>query len=209
MNDESRNNPGEEGMEDDGLPRFVPQAIPEILLVEPRVWRDERGFFFESYNAATWKDAGIEADLLQDNHSRSTAGVLRGLHAQLERPQAKLVRVIEGEIYDVAVDIRPGSESFGRWVAAVLSADNFRQLYIPAGFAHGFCVLSEAAQVAYKVSGAWDPTDEITLSWNDPQLGIDWPVAEPLLSEKDSRGVSLAEVASRLDAGGADGEAKP
>lgn len=185
-------------MEDRGLPRFLPQSIPDVILVEPRVWRDERGFFFESYNAPAWRAAGIKGDLLQDNHSLSTGGVLRGLHAQLTRPQAKLVRVVEGEIYDVAVDIRPGSPTFGNWVAAILSARNAHQLYIPAGFAHGFCVTGDRAQVAYKVSGAWDPADEVTISWNDPQVGIDWPVAEPVLSEKDSAGVSLAEIAGRL-----------
>ena len=162
MTDGNKNNPAEERLDSGKPPRFISQAIPGILLVEPRVQRDERGFFFESYNSAVWNEAGIKDHLGQDNHSFSTAGVLRGLHSQLERPQAKLVRVIEGEIYDVAVDIRPGSPSFGQWVAAVLSAENFRQLYIPPGFAHGFCVQSAQAQVVYKVSGSWDPADAVS-----------------------------------------------
>ncbi len=206
MTDGNKNNPEEERLGSGKPPCFISQAIPGVLLVEPRVHRDERGFFFESYNPAVWKEAGIEDRLDQDNHSFSTAGVLRGLHAQLERPQAKLVRVIEGEIYDVAVDIRPGSPNFGLWVAAVLSAENFRQLYIPPGFAHGFCVQSAQAQVAYKVSGSWDPADEITIAWDDPQLAIDWPVEKPVISEKDRRGVSLAEASARL--GPSDGEAE-
>ena len=206
MTDGNKNNPEEERLDSGKPPRFISQAIPGILLVEPRVQRDERGFFFESYNSAVWNEAGIKDHLGQDNHSFSTAGVLRGLHAQLERPQAKLVRVIEGEIYDVAVDIRPGSPSFGLWVAAVLSAENFRQLYIPPGFAHGFCVQSAQAQVVYKVSGSWDPADEITIAWDDPQLAIDWPVETPVISEKDRRGVSLAEASARL--GPSDGKAE-
>jgi len=206
MTDGNKNNPAEERLDSGKPPRFISQAIPGILLVEPRVQRDERGFFFESYNSAVWNEAGIKDHLDQDNHSFSTAGVLRGLHAQLERPQAKLVRVIEGEIYDVAVDIRPGSPSFGQWVAAVLSAENFRQLYIPPGFAHGFCVQSSRAQVVYKVSGSWDPADEITIVWDDPQLAIDWPVEKPVISEKDRRGVSLVEASARLSP--SDGEAE-
>ena len=206
MTDGNKNNPAEERLDSGKPPRFISQAIPGILLVEPRVQRDERGFFFESYNSAVWNEAGIKDHLGQDNHSFSTAGVLRGLHAQLERPQAKLVRVIEGEIYDVAVDIRPGSPNFGLWVAAVLSAENFRQLYIPPGFAHGFCVQSAQAQVVYKVSGSWDPADEITIAWDDPQLAIDWPVEKPVISEKDRRGVSLVEASARLSP--SDGEAE-
>ena len=206
MTDGNKNNPEEARLDNGKPPRFISQAIPGILLVEPRVQRDERGFFFESYNSAVWNEAGIKDHLGQDNHSFSTAGVLRGLHAQLERPQAKLVRVIEGEIYDVAVDIRPGSPSFGLWVAAVLSAENFHQLYIPPGFAHGFCVQSAQAQVVYKVSGSWDPADEITIAWDDPQLAIDWPVEKPVISEKDRRGVSLVEASARLSP--SDGEAE-
>ena len=191
--------PLDEGHREDGNQlHFLPQAIPEVILVEPPIRRDERGFFFESYNAEVWKEAGIADAFGQDNHSLSTRGVLRGLHAQVDRPQAKLVRVSEGEIYDVAVDIRPGSETFGKWVAATLSTENFRQLYIPTGFAHGFCVLGDRAKVSYKVSGAWNPDDEITIAWNDPQLAIDWPLSEPILSEKDRAGAMLADLANRL-----------
>ena len=145
--------------------QFIPQALPEVILIEPALWRDERGFFLESYKAEAWQEAGIP-EFIQDNHSSSGRGVLRGLHAQLRQPQGKLVRVIEGEIYDVAVDIRPGSPGYGKWVSAHLSAENFRQLYIPPGFAHGFCVLGDKAQVLYKVTAPYDPADEITISWN-------------------------------------------
>lgn len=177
--------------------RFIPQALPEVILIEPALWRDERGYFLESYNAEAWQQAGIP-EFIQDNHSSSGRGVLRGLHAQLRQPQGKLVRVIEGEIYDVAVDIRPSSPGFGKWVAVHLSADNFRQLYIPPGFAHGFCVAGDQAQVLYKVTSPYDPADEITIAWNDPQLAIDWPLSDPVLSEKDAAGDTLADLADRL-----------
>ena len=177
--------------------RFIPQALPEVILIEPALWRDERGYFLESYNEETWQQAGIP-EFIQDNHSSSGRGVLRGLHAQLRQPQGKLVRVIEGEIYDVAVDIRPSSPGFGKWVAVHLSADNFRQLYIPPGFAHGFCVAGDQAQVLYKVTSPYDPADEITIVWNDPQLAIDWPLSDPVLSEKDAAAGTLADLADRL-----------
>lgn len=177
--------------------RFIPQALPEVILIEPALWRDERGYFLESYNAEAWQQAGIP-EFIQDNHSSSGRGVLRGLHAQLRQPQGKLVRVIEGEIYDVAVDIRPSSPGFGKWVAVHLSADNFRQLYIPPGFAHGFCVAGDQAQVLYKVTSPYDPADEITIAWNDPQLAIDWPLSDPVLSEKDAAAGTLADLADRL-----------
>ena len=177
--------------------RFIPQALPEVILIEPALWRDERGYFLESYNAEAWQQAGIP-EFIQDNHSSSGRGVLRGLHAQLRQPQGKLVRVIEGEIYDVAVDIRPSSPGFGKWVAVHLSADNFRQLYIPPGFAHGFCVAGDQAQVLYKVTSPYDPADEITIAWNDPQLSIDWPLSDPVLSEKDAAAGTLADLADRL-----------
>ncbi len=180
--------------------QFIPQVLPEVILIEPALWRDERGYFLESYNARAWKQAGIPG-FIQDNHSSSGRGVLRGLHAQVRQPQGKLVRVIEGEIYDVAVDIRPGSPGFGKWVAVHLSADNFRQLYIPPGFAHGFCVLGDQAQVLYKVTSPYDPADEITIAWNDPQLSIDWPVTDPALSEKDAAAGHLADLAGRLPGG--------
>ena len=177
--------------------QFIPQVLPEVILIEPALWRDERGYFLESYNAGAWKQAGIPG-FIQDNHSSSGRGVLRGLHAQVRQPQGKLVRVIEGEIYDVAVDIRPGSPGFGKWVAVHLSADNFRQLYIPPGFAHGFCVLGDKAQVLYKVTSPYAPADEITIAWNDPQLSIDWPLSDPVLSEKDAAAGTLADLADHL-----------
>ncbi len=178
--------------------RVSPTELPGVLLVEPRVHRDGRGFFFESYHRRRYRQAGIEAEFVQDNHSRSEGSVLRGLHAQLRHPQGKLVRVSQGEIFDVAVDIDPSSPGFGRWVGVRLSAENCRQLYIPPGFAHGFCTLSEVAEVQYKCTDYYHPDDEITVAWDDPQLAIDWPVARPQLSDKDARGRSLTEVAHLL-----------
>ena len=180
--------------------QFIPQDLPEIILIEPAVWRDERGYFLESYNPEDWQEAGIPG-FIQDNHSSSERGVLRGLHAQVQHPQGKLVRVVEGAIYDVAVDIRRDSPGFGKWVAVHLSAENFRQLYIPPGFAHGFCVLGDTAQVLYKVTSPYNPADEITIAWNDPQLAINWPVTDPVLSEKDAAAGNLADIADRLPGG--------
>lgn len=169
--------------------------LPGVLLVEPTVFRDDRGFFLETYHSRKYAEAGIGAEFVQDNHSRSVARTLRGLHAQLRNPQGKLVRAVEGEIWDVAVDIRPGSPTYRRWVGVVLSADNFRQLWIPPGFAHGFCVLSEQAQVEYKCTTLYDRNDEICVAWDDPDLAIAWPLdGEPLLSEKDRRAPRLAEL---------------
>ena len=178
--------------------RFTPTALPEVILVEPDVHRDERGFFLESYHAEKYSQGGIRGPFVQDNHSRSVQGTLRGLHAQLRRPQGKLVRAVEGEMLDVAVDIRPGSPTFGRWVAARLSGENFRQLYIPSGFAHGFCVLSPVVHVEYKCTDFYDRADEIAIAWNDPDIGIDWPIAEPMLSAKDQAAPRLRELAERL-----------
>ena len=172
--------------------------LPEILIVEPEVFEDERGFFLETYHARKYAEAGIPAVFVQDNHSRSRRHTLRGLHAQERHPQGKLVRVAQGEIFDVAVDIRPRSATFGRWVGMRLSAQSFRQAYIPPGFAHGFCVLSESAEVAYKCTEFHDPSDEIGIVWNDPEIGIVWPVVEPILSDKDRHAPRLAEVADRL-----------
>ena len=177
---------------------FLPTALPGVLLVEPRVFRDERGFFLETYQRERYRAAGIGEDFVQDNHSRSAAGTLRGLHAQLADPQGKLVRCVEGEILDVAVDIRRGSPTFKRWVAERLSAENFRQLYIPPGFAHGFCVLSPSAQVEYKCTALYNPADELTLAWDDPTIGIDWPTSEPLLSARDRAAPRIDEVLDRL-----------
>lgn len=185
------------------MPKFVPQALPEVLLVEPDVHRDARGFFLETWQIDRYAAGGIAVEFVQDNHSRSTHGTLRGLHAQLERPQGKLVRCIEGSVYDVAVDIRHGSPTFGRWVAATLSAEGFQQLWIPPGFAHGFCVTSPAAQFEYKCTTLYAPGDEITLAWNDPALAIPWPLADPILSEKDQRGLSLDAVREQVARRGA------
>ena len=178
--------------------RFVPTAIPDVVTIEPDVFRDPRGFFLETYHAAKYRDAGIAGPFVQDNQSRSVAGTLRGLHLQLTRPQGKLVRVIEGEIFDVAVDVRRGSPTFGQWVGVTLSAENFRQCYLPPGFAHGFAVVSQIAQVEYKCTDLYDPKGELGIAWNDPAIAIQWPVAEPFLSERDTRHPVLAEVMERL-----------
>jgi len=168
-------------------------AIPDVLMIEPRVFGDSRGFFFESWNARTFAAAGIDASFVQDNHSRSHRGVLRGLHYQIEHAQGKLVRVIEGEVFDVAVDLRRSSASFGRHVAVALSAANRRMLFIPPGFAHGFLVVSDAAEFLYKTTDYWFPEHERTLLWNDPALGIDWPQGvAPTLAPKDAAGTLLA-----------------
>ncbi|MBH3458691.1 dTDP-4-dehydrorhamnose 3,5-epimerase [Pseudomonas putida] len=170
-------------------------AIPEVLIIEPKVFGDSRGFFFESFNARTFAErTGVDAEFVQDNHSRSGQGVLRGLHYQVQNPQGKLVRVTLGEVLDVAVDIRRGSPTFGRWVSARLSAENHRQMWIPAGFAHGFVVLSESADFLYKTTDYYNPAAERCIRWDDPQLAIDWQLtSEPLLSAKDQAGVLLQD----------------
>ena len=178
--------------------RFVPTALPEVIVVEPEVHRDGRGFFLETYHADKYRAGGIEGPFVQDNHSRSVAGTVRGLHLQVRRPQGKLVRVIEGEILDVAVDVRRGSPTFGRWVGVTISADNFKQCFVPQGFAHGFCVVSPVAQVEYKCTDVYDPADEIGVAWNDPALGITWPVAQPGLSDRDRSHQPLAQVMDLL-----------
>jgi dTDP-4-dehydrorhamnose 3,5-epimerase len=180
--------------------KFLATELEGVLLIEPDIYRDGRGFFLESYHAGKYQAGGMPAAFVQDNHSSSTRGTLRGLHAQRTRPQGKLVRVLEGEIFDVAVDARRGSPTFGRWVGFVLSAENFHQLYVPPGFLHGFCVKSDRAQVEYKVTDFFDPTDELGVIWNDPDLKIEWPVKEPLLSERDRRHPRLSEVLERLPA---------
>lgn len=173
-------------------------SIPGVLIVEPDVHRDGRGFFVETYQAARYQQQGIEGPFVQDNHTRSVEGTLRGLHLQLNRPQAKLIRVIEGAIYDVAIDVRRGSSTFGRWVAVTLSADNFKQCYIPAGFAHGFYVVSPFAQVEYKCTDLYDPSSELGIAWNDPTLGISWPTNAPILSDRDQTHPTLADVMDGL-----------
>jgi dTDP-4-dehydrorhamnose 3,5-epimerase len=163
----------------------LPTALPGVVIIEPRVFEDRRGFFFESYHAERYERAGLPAQFVQDNQSRSGVGTLRGLHYQLRRPQGKLVRVLRGTIFDVAVDIRRGSPTFGRWVGVELSAANKRQLFVPAGFAHGFCVTSQESEVEYKCTDYYVPHDERGIIWNDPLVAVAWPLAEPLLSEKD------------------------
>lgn len=174
--------------------KFTALEPAGLVLVEPAVHHDGRGFFFESFHAERYAAAGMPGPFVQDNHSRSARGTLRGLHAQTRRPQAKLLRVLHGEIWDVAVDIRVGSPSFGRHAAVTLSAENFRQLYVPVGFAHGFCVTSEWAEVEYKTTDYYDPGGELRLRWDDPELAIPWPVAAPILSPKDAGAPSLAEL---------------
>jgi len=178
--------------------RVVPTDLPGVVVIEPEVHADGRGFFLETYHAERYEQHGIRGPFVQDNHSRSTAGTVRGLHLQLRRPQGKLIRVIEGEVYDVAVDVRRGSPSFGRWVAVTLTSDNFRQCYVPPGFAHGFCVVSPIAQVEYKCTDLYDRASEIGVAWNDPALAIPWPVREPILSRRDSRHPTLAQLGDQL-----------
>jgi len=174
--------------------RVVPTAIPDVLVVEPRVFGDPRGFFFESWNRRALRDAGLDVDFVQDNHSHSARGVLRGLHYQIRHPQGKLVRVVAGEVFDVAVDLRRGSPTFGRHVAVTLSAENKRMLWVPPGFAHGFCVTSESADFLYKTTDYWYAEHERTLLWSDPALGIAWPVdGPPLVAAKDAAGTPLAK----------------
>jgi dTDP-4-dehydrorhamnose 3,5-epimerase len=175
--------------------KIISTSIPDVFLIEPQVFPDERGFFLESYNKRKFQEVGIEADFVQDNHSKSCRGTLRGLHYQIQQPQAKLVRVIAGEVFDVAVDIRKGSSTFGQWVGDYLSAENKRLLWVPAGFAHGFYVTSPEAEVLYKASDFYAPQSERCVLWNDPAIGIEWPLHGnlPLLSPKDTAGKLLSE----------------
>lgn len=174
--------------------QVIPQVIPEVKLVIPDVFGDSRGFFQETYKAEKYRDAGIDAVFIQDNWSRSVKGTLRGLHYQLPNPQDKLVWVVRGEIYDVAVDVRRGSPTFGKWVAAVLSEANHHQFFVPAGFAHGFCVLSDEVDFMYKCSDYYSPKDEKGILWSDPSLAIPWPVRNPVLSKRDSALKPLSEM---------------
>lgn len=173
----------------------TPTAIPDVLIIEPKVFGDERGFFLESFNQRAFSQAtGLDVQFVQDNHSRSARGVLRGLHYQLQQPQGKLVRVVQGEVFDVAVDLRKSSPTFGQWVGETLSADNKRQLWIPQGFAHGFVVLSETAEFLYKTTDYYAPAHERCIAWNDPTIGIVWPQGlQPQLSAKDQAGLPLAQ----------------
>ena len=174
--------------------KSVATVIPEVLVVEPKVHGDPRGFFYESYNQQSFKAAtGLSPNFVQDNHSRSAKGVLRGLHYQIRQPQGKLVRVVRGSAYDVAVDLRRGSPTFGRWVGVELSEENHRQLWVPEGFAHGFVVTSESADFLYKATDYYAPEHERCIAWDDPEIGIEWPLpGPPSLSAKDAAGVSLA-----------------
>ena len=180
--------------------RVLPTDLPGVVLVEPDVFRDARGYFLETFHQRKYREAGIPYSFVQDNQSRSSRGTLRGMHAQLKKPQGKLIRVLQGEIFDVAVDIRPNSATFGKWTGAKLSAETFRQMFIPPGFAHGFCVLSESADVAYSCTELYDRSDEIGFRWNDPAVAIVWPMDRPLLSEKDAALPTLAELRQRLSA---------
>src|SRR5690554_3990493 len=175
--------------------KVIETGLPDVLIIEPKVFGDERGFFYESFNAAAFEAAtGLRRNFVQDNHSKSQRGVLRGLHYQIQQSQGKLVRVVAGEVFDVAVDLRRNSPSFGRWVGVTLNAQNQRQLWIPEGFAHGFVVLSESAEFLYKTTDYYAPAHERSLLWNDPEIGIEWPIQEPpQLSAKDAAGSSLSE----------------
>ena len=172
--------------------KVTPTRLPEVLLIEPKIFGDSRGFLFESWNEREFERVGIRARFVQDNHSRSAKGVLRGLHYQVRQPQGKLIRVTAGEIFDVAVDIRRGSPGFGKWEGVRLAAESHNMLWIPVGFAHGFCVLSEFAEVLYKATDFYSPEHERCLLWNDPEIGIVWPLeGSPVLSAKDAAGVRL------------------
>jgi dTDP-4-dehydrorhamnose 3,5-epimerase len=176
--------------------KFLETSLPGVILIEPDVYRDDRGFFLETYNASRY-EGYIDLPFVQDNHSLSGRNTLRGLHLQNPNQQGKLVRVTHGEVYDVAVDVRPGSPTYAQWYGASLSADNFQQLYIPPGFAHGFCVLSETAEFLYKCTDTYHPEHELVIAWNDPQINIDWPVPDPVLSARDQNGLTLDEHASQ------------
>ncbi|MBA3014202.1 MAG: dTDP-4-dehydrorhamnose 3,5-epimerase [Proteobacteria bacterium] len=176
--------------------KFLPTRIPDVIVIEPKVFGDHRGFFMETWQQQVFTEAGISHPFVQDNHSRSSQGILRGLHYQIKHPQGKLVRVISGEVFDVAVDIRKNSPTFGQWVGETLSADNRKMLWVPPGFAHGFYVMSESAEFLYKCTDFYTPPHERTILWNDPALGINWPLvngAAPVLSTKDAEGVLFTE----------------
>jgi dTDP-4-dehydrorhamnose 3,5-epimerase len=181
--------------------KIIPTAIPDAFIIEPRVFGDERGFFFESFNQRQWRElTGLDINFVQHNHSRSEQHVLRGLHYQVKHPQGKLVRVIRGEVYDVAVDIRRNSPTYGKWVGVYLSAENKKQFWVPEGFAHGFYVLSDSAEFIYLATDFYAPRHERVIAWNDPELDIAWPLTgEPILSEKDRNGMPFreAEVSGR------------
>jgi len=171
--------------------------LPSVLIIEPKVFGDSRGFFKETFQAERYREAGIEYDFVQDNHSRSQKGVLRGLHFQITKPQGKLVSCSQGAVFDVAVDVDPPSATFGQYVGIELTEDNHRQFWVPPGYAHGFCVLTDTADFQYKCTDYYDPSDEGGLIWNDPDVAIDWPIDQPLLSEKDAKLPTLKELANQ------------
>ena len=175
--------------------KFIPTPLPDVLLIEPKVFPDERGFFLESYQKRDFSEAGIPVDFVQDNHSKSCQGVLRGLHYQIQQPQGKLLRVVAGEIFDVAVDIRRHSPTFGKWFGTYLSAENKQMLWVPVGFAHGFYVTSQEAELLYKATDYYAPEWERTIRWNDPAIDVQWPIQDvaPILSPKDEVGSLLSE----------------
>lgn len=178
--------------------KLLETPLPGVRIVEPRVFKDDRGFFLEVWNRDTFAAQGLDVQFVQDNHSLSQQGTLRGLHVQLPHSQGKLVRCTEGTIFDVAVDIRLGSPTFGHWFGLELSAENFRQLWIPEDFAHGFCALTPRVQVEYKCTRVYDPAGDLSIAWDDPAIGIEWPIAAPLLSAKDRSARKLAELHDRL-----------
>jgi len=173
---------------------IIETRLPGVHIIEPKVYGDNRGYFLESYHEARYKQAGVQGRFVQDNHSRSSKGTLRGLHYQRQKPQGKLVRITQGEVFDVAVDVRRDSPFFGKWVGVHLSGENYRQLWVPPGFAHGFCVLSDTADFLYKCTEYYDPEDEEGVAWNDPSIGIEWPIQGPLLSKKDSVAQRLNDI---------------
>ena len=178
--------------------KFTKTAFPDVFLIEPDVFKDTRGFFMETYNQRKYAEGGIDQVFVQDNYSHSRYGILRGLHYQLKNAQGKLVVVITGEIFDIVVDIRIGSPKFGQWFGAHLSAENRRQIFVPEGFAHGFIVLSESVDVIYKCTDFYTPGDEYGIFWADPSIGIDWPIRNPILSDKDSKNPKLREIPEEL-----------
>lgn len=174
--------------------KVQPTELPGVLVIEPRIFGDDRGYFLETWQDERYGDIGVDVSFVQDNLSFSHAGVLRGLHLQYPHAQAKLVQVLVGEVFDVAVDVRPGSPNFGKWTSARISGDDKRQIFVPGGFAHGFCVLSDTVLLSYKCSTVYAPQSEITIRWDDPSIGIDWPVGSPEVSPKDARGLRLDEI---------------
>ena len=178
--------------------KLTEKSIPGVLLIEPDVFEDDRGFFLETFHKDKYADLGIDRVFRQDNHSNSERGILRGLHYQLKHPQGKLIYVVKGEIFDIAVDIRQGSPTFGRWTGSILSEENKHQHFIPEAFAHGLCVLSQTADVMYKCTDLYAPDDEYGIIWSDPTIGIDWPIEDPILSEKDSQHPELKDISGEL-----------